>query len=329
MLPIYVINLDKDVNRWKDIKKEFRKAGIFDYTRINAVYGKDLSDDQIKENTTLMCQYTCTYPMIGIGMSHLKTWETFLASGKEMALIFEDDVELVPNFREKLLTKLNSVPNDADLIYVGCNMSNYENSQTSLIVNLMKLLVGSREKLYKKINNDVYIPSLPLGLHAYIITRECAKKLIEKFKGRLANHIDYQLLMEGEDLKVYALNPNLASQKKTLEDSNNILSTFPRIINEFLNVNDEDNEPLSYKFSIPIAQIAGYPINALNIFLFLIAIVLGLFSQTFYLFIYLISIYLFLEFIIKPECETVKYDLYTFILLTFGFWIGMSIKSYF
>jgi len=325
MLPIYVINLKKDVKRWNEIVLEFNKAGITEYNRIDAIYGKDLNDDEIKDNTTMMCRYTCTYPMIGIGMSHLKTWEKFLETGQERALIFEDDVELVPNFKEELLLRLNTIPNNADLIYLGCQLSNYENTQTSLTVKLMKLLIGDKEKHFEKINSGVYRPSLPLGLHAYIISRECAKKLVERIKGKLANHIDYQLLMVGKDLKVYALNPNLAVQKKTMEASHNILNTFPRIINEFLDIKDEDDEPLSYKFNVPIAQIGGYPINTLNIFLTIISFILGFFFN-YRVFMFILLIYLLLEFVIKPEFETFKYDLGTFILLMSGFYIGALIK---
>ena len=69
---------------------------------IEGVNGSKLSTNEINQNTTLLCSMFCPKSVVGIAMSHIKSWKEFIKSKQRIALYFEDDDVFVDKFRDKL-----------------------------------------------------------------------------------------------------------------------------------------------------------------------------------------------------------------------------------
>ena len=104
-------------------------------------------------------------------MSHVRVWRDMVEKGREFALVTEDDVRLVPNFKTKLddlLDEANEHP--WDIINIG--------------------------PIWPVVRNDIS-PGLyeaqSLGTHAYLITLQCARKLAVFEPKLMKSGIDFLL----------------------------------------------------------------------------------------------------------------------------------------
>ena len=90
MIDIYVINLEKDVDRLEKITEALKPN---QFTRIQGVYGKDLDVTQI-DDVFYTSQYLTPKSAIGCALSHRKALSHFLQhSNKDYVLILEDDFQ--------------------------------------------------------------------------------------------------------------------------------------------------------------------------------------------------------------------------------------------
>ena len=89
--PIYVINLDGEPHRWKEVDDMLKFWEIENYTRISAYDGRedDLSD-------ILKGRYpdAMTSGEVGCTTSHLKALKEFLKTDAPCAIIMEDDCDI-------------------------------------------------------------------------------------------------------------------------------------------------------------------------------------------------------------------------------------------
>ncbi len=102
MLDCYIINLDRSPQRWEKIRCA---PGIsrLNVIRVPAVDGRQLT--QPYQGFSPWTYYFChgrilTPTTVACNQSHIKVLEMFLDSGKEHALICEDDVTSVPELPE-------------------------------------------------------------------------------------------------------------------------------------------------------------------------------------------------------------------------------------
>jgi glycosyl transferase, family 25 len=116
-IPIYVINLDRDVARLQFVQKLFAQHDL-SFERIEAVDGRRLSELRGPEIVPV-----CPSPLFprglmmkdqGLTMSHRKAALRMLASGRPVGCIMEDDVDFSPSFR-RLLSLLAASP-PADIV---------------------------------------------------------------------------------------------------------------------------------------------------------------------------------------------------------------------
>jgi GR25 family glycosyltransferase involved in LPS biosynthesis len=90
--PIYVINLKSKEDRLNNIKKEFNKHGVKDYTIIEAVDGSNEDLSLLVDNPSSV---KISNNEIACTVSHLKTIKHWLDTSKsEYAIIIEDDLIL-------------------------------------------------------------------------------------------------------------------------------------------------------------------------------------------------------------------------------------------
>lgn len=93
----YVINLDKNKDRWEMQSKILKNVDI-NPIRFPGYMYKDIEINDILNNFDLYYHF-CTESMIGCAYSHLKVLETFLKTNEKVCLILEDDA--YPKFKNK------------------------------------------------------------------------------------------------------------------------------------------------------------------------------------------------------------------------------------
>lgn len=113
MLDIYVINLDKDIERLNKIKQLLNP---YTFKRIKAIYGKNIDLKKV-DNLTFFARTFLPKSAIGIYLSHIKTWKAILNSNKDMALVLEDDAKPVtPDFMKEIYKIIKETPKNWDII---------------------------------------------------------------------------------------------------------------------------------------------------------------------------------------------------------------------
>lgn len=109
---IYVINLDRRVDRKEEVKEELGKFGI-DYEIFSAVDGRELDID-VESNG--MRWNKSAYALT---LTTIKILEDAKKKGYENILIFEDDIQLDPLFDLKAKEQLEYIPKNYDLLFLG------------------------------------------------------------------------------------------------------------------------------------------------------------------------------------------------------------------
>lgn len=164
----YIINLESSKERYSYIQKSVNSLEL-KVERIPAVNGYALPTTEINKKTDLRSyeQLMGCLPnlgTIGCSLSHFKTWETFLNSSFEYALIFEDDVSFDPT---KLLATIEQLIQHNKLWDIAS--FNLEHGGTPLTIKNL----SNNQKLV------VYLTEVTFS-GAYIINRKSAAKLLEK-----------------------------------------------------------------------------------------------------------------------------------------------------
>jgi glycosyl transferase family 25 len=99
MPPIFVINLDRDVERMASLAGSLRSLGL-DYVRVPAVLGKEVPGwEKLVDASLYGNRNRNVMPRpgeVGCYLSHLKAMEEFLRTDAPWCVILEDDVEILP-----------------------------------------------------------------------------------------------------------------------------------------------------------------------------------------------------------------------------------------
>jgi glycosyl transferase family 25 len=105
MPPIFVINLDRDVERMASLAVSLRSLGL-DYVRVPAVLGKEVPGwEKLVDASLYGNRNRNVMPRpgeVGCYLSHLKVMEEFLRTDAPWCVILEDDVEVLPECVEVL-----------------------------------------------------------------------------------------------------------------------------------------------------------------------------------------------------------------------------------
>lgn len=116
---IKVVNLERRKDRKEKVIKELENANILNYQIFNAVDGYNIPPT--KEIFDLFKGNDFSYQrgVIGCALSHYKIWEELVASDKDWAIVFEDDIKFYPNFKENLEILLSQVNQDTGYLFLG------------------------------------------------------------------------------------------------------------------------------------------------------------------------------------------------------------------
>ncbi len=98
----YVINLDKNKDRWNKLSKELLNVGI-QPQRFSGYRYNDIDKQEILNKFGLFYHFS-TESMIGCAYSHLKVLEKFLKTNDKVCLILEDDA--YPKFKNNIELKI-------------------------------------------------------------------------------------------------------------------------------------------------------------------------------------------------------------------------------
>lgn len=202
----YVINLDRASKRWAFIEPQVKKLKI-PYERVSATDGKQLSKELIKDIVDDV-SYTKFFRMhpevgtIGCSLSHEHVWRQFLKSDNEFALVIEDDVAFDS---DKLREAIEFATQNKDLWDILSFESNH---------------YGHPQKIakftYEKSGEDSFLVLYITNVKhagAYLIGRNTAKKLLEKFYP-IKMPLDHYYSRSWEfDLRFCGVEPRIVEQK--------------------------------------------------------------------------------------------------------------------
>lgn len=106
---IYCVNLDSRTDKWNTCVEEFKKNDLI-VERVSAVDGK-----------TLPPRGKLLPGELGCSASHANILRDVIKNGYDRVLILEDDVEFVPHVQIQFMEKIDSVPANWDMLYLGGN----------------------------------------------------------------------------------------------------------------------------------------------------------------------------------------------------------------
>ena len=167
-IPIYVIapkqSQDQQSTGRRDVMKTRLAALDLDFTFIDAVMGKDLTDAELSDITSRERQNHLPTPLskgaIGNRLSHLKIWKKVAENDAPMALILEDDAELMPEIIP-ILNRLKRLEDKIDIV-------NLHFRGGRVLVDVARLSQG---------HNLASCRYTSIGTESYIITQSAAARL--------------------------------------------------------------------------------------------------------------------------------------------------------
>lgn len=208
---VYVINLDRNENRMGMFLREYGRSDINfkEIKRIAAVDGKTLDITQyvsdrafkeIKKSETTGYRtkhYQLTRGAIGCYLSHLKVYKHISESNVDWGLVFEDDVAISKNFYVKLNNILSKIPNNWDILLLGCHCQKCK-----------------KHDIYSDVQKFIL-------MHCYIIKKASALELFNKLNSKsIEQQIDSELsdmLMKSDKFNVFCVNDALSWQANTFK----------------------------------------------------------------------------------------------------------------
>ena len=173
---VYVVNLDKRKDRWEQLV-EAEPQLKHRLTRISAVDGKTLKMTPFIYRLFEKNDFKWKKSVMGCDLSHISIWSRILSepSGNYF-LVLEDDVRFVEGWMDKWNEYMNTIPEDADLLYLGGILP--PNKQVYPLVS------EQVNPYWSRILPNIYFTPVPAShfhfcTYSYIITRKGAQKLME------------------------------------------------------------------------------------------------------------------------------------------------------
>ena len=249
---IFIINLDKDVERYQECLKQMHKYNIKNYERFPAINGSKLTEKDKKNLTTDIGNIIASRPMIGCGTSHINIWKKIIKEGINKTLVLEDDFIFKDNFQNKLNHYYKYCPDNYDILYLTDNPLHNKNIKI------------------KDINDYYYKQLLISQTVGYIISIEGARKLLNHIN-KITYHIDVELCflsLLNSDINIISLKDPIIYQ--TYNSSNNINDLhYPLILDKFI----LKNNFINYAYKVILFSGFGLNLNVNSIFIMIMGFV--------------------------------------------------------
>lgn len=281
---VYLINMDQDTKKLEDVKKECKKFNI-NFERFSGINPLKLSEEELEKYVTKNCKNMCSNGLIGCGISHIKIYEKALENYYKNILILEDDVYFTNDLYEILDNVMKNLPEDYDILYLGCSGLCKKKELYDLDYSLIFHLFSKNKK---QINNEyIHIPKFALSTHAMIISNKGCRKLLNVI-GKINTHIDFIIASKSNQLNIYGTNKILAKQKWFTSHNSNISSNY-LLNNYFKEIKYNDGIPYSYLFNLYLIKINNVYITYLDLIFFILGI-LSYINKYLFIFIFLLLI---------------------------------------
>lgn len=191
-MKIFVINLKKDVEKREKVEAQLQALNL-DYEIIEAVYGKDLSDEELE---ILVKDYKNSYLTkgeIGCVLSHQKIYKKMQEENIHHCLILEDDVIIKPESKEFLQEMDEFLANKKNFICLLYKAGEY----------------AKNKKIILKGNMNFFEIRNIYRTHAYIITKDSAKTMLKINSPIILEADIWDAFQNLSFLKIYSLSKNL------------------------------------------------------------------------------------------------------------------------
>jgi len=196
MLPIFVISLPQDHERYHDLLEHHRlHASYLSMTKVDGILGSDLTSyENYKACSSFLYRPWLTTGMLGCGLSHLKALQQFLNNDDgEVALILEDDARIRPGISTDQWTFLidQMKTKEMDILHLGGHET--ESGYQMLVRgNIQNMDAQSIQN-----TGPVFWWSTTA---AYLVSRKGAEQILNELKGNMIYHLDivyHGLLQKG------------------------------------------------------------------------------------------------------------------------------------
>lgn len=184
--------------RIQRVQNHLKESGIIDY---RIFYGLNGAKSGLKASIPYEIDlpgsgYIIDSKHVGCTVSHWMLWNAldFEPSTPDMVMILEDDIILLPHWRETVERALTKLPDDWDILYPGsCCASG---------------------KMGRELDFNLF-EGMPLCTHCYIVRKKALNTLIETNEEVYAP-IDLQMYFKSRDmLKCFTILPRVADQDNT------------------------------------------------------------------------------------------------------------------
>lgn len=204
---LYIINLERRHDKWLYWLDNARKHGIVDndgqpigrrWLGTDGINIQTLYDIPVHLDLTKLSRGE-----VGAFCSHVRIWKDIVEQGHPYAVVFEDDVQFVDNFREKFTDQFEWICNnlgDWDIIYLGGRQLN--STQPGYCeVEFAKPSEYYHQTEYKLISGDsletpiIFCNKLFfMGAFSYCISNKFARELL--------NHLRTAIQLKSLDLMI-------------------------------------------------------------------------------------------------------------------------------
>ena len=177
MPPIFVINLDRDVERMTSLAGSLKSLGL-EYVRVPAVLGKEVPGwEKLVDANLYGDRNRNVMPRpgeVGCYLSHLKAMEAFLRTDAPWCVILEDDVEVLPACAAVLRSLAEK--DDWDLV----KLFNFHSG-----LPVKKRALGSAHHLVAHLTRTT-------SSAAYVVNRRAAETLMQSMRP-ITEQVDHAL----------------------------------------------------------------------------------------------------------------------------------------
>ncbi len=207
---VRIINLKHRADRMDYMISLMKKMDIKNYSRIDAINGKILSETNPNTTKNLLTHYTLSKnvpQVLGCALSHMKAWKECIGLQKPM-LIFEDDVKIPDIELFKREVKINTdVRNESfDIIFLGYHLNKnvLKNGKEKDLDKLPSIITLEKSKELFGIISDPF-GIIGGGCHSYLIFPSGAKKLLQFIATESMFYpIDYLILFAPLRIGIYS-----------------------------------------------------------------------------------------------------------------------------
>ena len=219
-IPLYVINLEHDKERWNSVCQETAET-VFDTIRVDAIYASDLPHKDFVSPGVNAAWH-----------SHMKAMRIFLDSDAEFALIAEDDFHII-NY-SVLIRRINNLRSeDWDMVQLGflkpgldtrvkISFANTENLIFRFLGKLgsTRLLATKRFSSRMRVSQALGIPKgyvlddCQPGAHFYLVRRSFCEAVLQLNSPQFLSIDDfYTALSRMRTFRMLRSKRNLSIQK--------------------------------------------------------------------------------------------------------------------